>query len=255
MTHEATAAAEVNREVTTLLVEAGRRFGFHPEVEYRVPGGRLDVVWSWEPADRIPGLPGSFPVVGFEVESSWRTRKHLKGDYLNLADAGVSFGVIVIAGVDPRDESLRRFAQSLVDRPGPKMAVWTVDDVRRLVSPDEAAPATTVATVARSTQSGLPAASHPRPPINLAGGKYAALTRWLLEADEPEVHASFAEVEAVLGFALPPSCRAHVAHWHGYDGSAVARAIAEAGWRASDVSLGRETLTFVHLHPLTVDES
>lgn len=251
MTHEVSAPAEVNREVTTLLVDAGRRFGFHPEVEYRVPGGRLDVVWSWEPADRIPGLPGSFPVVGFEVESSWRTRKHLKGDYLNLADAGVSFGVIVIAGVDPRDESLRRFAQSLVDRPGPKMAVWTVDDVRRLGAPEEGAPPATVAPIARSSQSGRPGKTATTAPR----GKYAALTRWLLEADDPEVRASFAEVEAVLGFALPPSCRAHVAHWHGYDGSAVARAIADAGRRASDVSLGRETLTFVRLPRLTVDQS
>ena len=213
MTHEATAAAEVNREVTTLLVEAGRRFGFHPQVEYRVPGGRLDVVWSWEPADPVPGLPRSFPVVGFEVESSWRTRKHLKGDYLNLADAGVSFGVIVIAGVDPRDESLRRFAQSLVDRPGPKMAVWTVDDVRRLVSEKQAAPPATVAPIDPSMPSARPATYRPGPTHKAPSGKYAGLTRWLLEAEEPEVRASFADVEAVLGFALPPSCRAHVAHW------------------------------------------
>jgi len=254
MTHDATAAAEVNREVTTLLVEAGRRYGFHPEVEFRVPGGRLDVVWSWEPIDRIPGLPGSFPVVGFEVESSWRTRKHLKGDYLNLADAGVSYGVIVIAGVDPRDESLRRFAQSLVDRPGPKMAVWTLEDVRRLVASEEDAPRV-VGPIAQASQTVPPTASRPMPLTKAPRGKYAALTRWLLEADEAEVRASFADVEAVLGFALPPSCRAHVAHWHGYDGSAVARAIADAGRRASDVSLGRETLIFVRLPRLTVDES
>lgn len=250
MTQDATAAAEVNRDVTTLLVEAGRRFGFHPQVEYRVPGGRLDVVWSWKPADPIPGLTDSFPVVGFEVESSWRTRKHLKGDYLNLADAGVSFGVIVIAGVEPRDESLRRFARSLVDRPGPKMAVWTVHDVHRLGAQEEGAPPARVAPVARSSQRGRPGKAAARAPR----GKYAALTRWLLEAEEPEVRASFADVEAVLGFRLPRSCRAHGAHWHGYDGSAVARAIADAGRRASDVSLGRETLTFVRLPRLTVEE-
>jgi hypothetical protein len=244
----------VNREVTTLLVEAGRRYGFNPEVEYRVPGGRLDVVWSWEPADLIPGLPGSFPVVGFEVESSWRTRKHLKGDYLNLVDAGVSFGVIVIAGVDPRDESLRRFAQSLVDRPGPKMAVWTVDDVRRLAASEEGAPLV-VCPATQASPTGPPTGSRRVLLTKAPHGKYAALTRWLLEADEPEVRASFADIEAVLGFPLPPSCRAYVAHWHGYDGSAVARAIADAGRRTSDVSLGRETLTFVRLPPLTVDES
>lgn len=59
------------------------------------------------------------PVVGFEIESGWKTRKHVKGDLLNLRDAGVALGVIVLAGVDPSDDSLRRFATALVNRPGP----------------------------------------------------------------------------------------------------------------------------------------
>jgi hypothetical protein len=40
-------------------------------------------------------------VAGFEIESSWRTRKHVKGDLLDLQDAGVALGV-VLAGVDAR---------------------------------------------------------------------------------------------------------------------------------------------------------
>lgn len=82
-------------------------------------GGRLDVVWTWKPSSPFPGLEQPVPVVGFEVESSWRTRKHVKGDLLNLQDAGVGLGVIVLAGTDEKDVGLRRFAELLVDRPGP----------------------------------------------------------------------------------------------------------------------------------------
>jgi hypothetical protein len=69
-----------------------------------------------------PRFVGAIPVAGFEIESSWRTRKHVKGDLLNLQDAGVALGVF--AGADTRDDSLRRFAETLVDRPGPTMLVW-----------------------------------------------------------------------------------------------------------------------------------
>jgi hypothetical protein len=48
---------------------------------------------------------------------------------------------------------------------------------------------------------------------------------------------TFAEVEEVLGFPLPNSCRNHVPHRHSDEGSAVARAIIDAGWKASRVNL------------------
>jgi hypothetical protein len=100
--------------------------GFTAVTEYAVPGGRLDVVWLWEPRTPIPGVVGAIPVAGFEIESSWRTQKHVKGNLLNLQDAGVALGVIVLADADAdaRDESLRRFAVSLVDRPGATTLVW-----------------------------------------------------------------------------------------------------------------------------------
>lgn len=56
---------------------------------------------------------------------------------------------------------------------------------------------------------------------------------------------SFAALEEVLGFPLPNSCRNHVAHWHSYEESAVARAIIDAGWKASRVNLGDQTVTLV----------
>jgi len=47
----------------------------------------------------------------------------VKGDLLNLQDAGVALGVIVLAGSEEKDESLRRFAQALVDRPGARVLI------------------------------------------------------------------------------------------------------------------------------------
>jgi hypothetical protein len=48
------------------------------------------------------------------------------------------------------------------------------------------------------------------------------------------------ELEEVLEFPLPASCRSHVAHWHSHEGSAVARAILDAGWRAHHVDLNAQ---------------
>ncbi|MFP3712590.1 hypothetical protein [Puerhibacterium sp. TATVAM-FAB25] len=244
-------ASELNRELTDLLAQAGSRFGFDVVLEYPVRGGRLDVVWTWAPPSPFPGLERPVPVVGFEIESSWRTRKHVKGDLLNLQDAGVGLGVIVLAGTDPKDDGLRRFAEMLVDRPGPTVLVWTADDVQALVEQRDVASLTAAATGAasaivpgvdpvRGTTDGSKAvATH--------SGKYAPLYRWLRAHQARELTLTFDEVEGVLGFPLPPSSRQHVPHWHSYDGSAVARAIADAGWKASHVQLADEQLTLVKL--------
>ena len=111
-------------------------------------GGRLDVVWLSPTLAGLPGAAGAVPVVAFEVESSWRTRKHIKGDYLNLYDLGAAIGVIVLLGEEQDVDGTRRFAQTMVDRPGPTVLVWSQEDVEALVAgrvPRQrpAAPATT----------------------------------------------------------------------------------------------------------------
>lgn len=88
----------------------------------------------------------------------------------------------------------------------------------------------------------MTAAAH-RPPTH--HGKYVKLFDWLRRQPGPSVAASFRKVEEVLGFPLPPSSRRHLPHWYGYKGSAVARAIIDAGWRATDVNLTAERVTFV----------
>jgi hypothetical protein len=235
-------ASELNRELTALLAEVGRRFGFDVTLEYQVPGGRLDVVWSWNPPSPIPGVQGAIPVVGFEIESSWRTRKHVKGDLLNLQDAGVALGVIVLAGADARDDSLRRFAVDLVDRPGPRVLVWTEHDVRALASGDNGPTALTEA-AGRAASAEVASSPSATSAFQDHQGKYRHLWRWLREQPREPVTLGFREIEATLGFPLPDSCRRHAAHWYGYEGSAVARAIIDAGWHTERLRLEDEMVT------------
>lgn len=235
------AVSEVNRELTQTLVDVGKRMGFITVTEYVVPGGRLDVVWLWEPTSPIPGVVAAVPFAGFEIESSWRTRKHVKGDLLNLQDAGVALGVIVLAGADARDESLRRFAETLVDRPGPTVLVWTHDDVRALgtgqVAVTELEAASTAAALNHPAKISTKSRAHT--------GKYRPLWEWLLRLDSREIRISFLELERQAGITLPESSHAHLAHWHSYQGSAVVRAIVDAGWHASRVDLNAGMVSLV----------
>lgn len=80
-------------------------------------------------------------------------------------------------------------------------------------------------------------------------GKYRALWRWLREQTTERVELTFEQVEQIIGGPLPPSCRLHLAHWYGFDGSAVARAVLDAGWKATAVDLQRETVAFLPQQP------
>ena len=72
-------------------------------VRFRSTGAEWIFVWYLRLSHPLADGTLRVPVVAFEVESSWRTRKHIKGDYLNLFDLGASRGVIVLLGRRPRD--------------------------------------------------------------------------------------------------------------------------------------------------------
>lgn len=73
-------------------------------------------------------------------------------------------------------------------------------------------------------------------------GKYRKLFEYLMRHAPEVIRLSFADVEKIVGIPLPPSSRRHLPHWYGYEGSAVARAIRDAGWKARAVDLETETL-------------
>jgi hypothetical protein len=225
-------AAQRGRAVIAQLLEAGRLRGLEPVTEYPVAGGRVDVVWLWSPSPPIPGVTQSLPVAGFEVESSWRTRKHLKGDYVNLADLAASLAVIVLLGDDPEVEATRRFAEAFTARPGSRVLIWSADDVAALVEPLGEA----------RLSSGAPVDE--RATAERHAGKYGTLWAWLVAHEDDEIAVNFRTIEEVIGMPLPPSSRRHLAHWSGYEGSAVARAIRDAGYRATNLDLTNESVTF-----------
>lgn len=79
-------ASDRNRWATQVLLTEGRRRGFEVEAEYPVAEGRIDVVWLTDRLDGLSEVAARLPVVGFEIESSWRTRKHVKGTSTTCAN-------------------------------------------------------------------------------------------------------------------------------------------------------------------------
>ena len=82
-------------------------------------------------------------------------------------------------------------------------------------------------------------------PLTRRTGKYRQLWQWLQDQGRDEIRLTFADVEQVLGMPLPQSARRHPTHWYGYEGTALGRAIRDAGWRASQVNLTDETVLFI----------
>ncbi len=134
-------------------------------------------------------------------------------------------------------EATRRFAQAMVDRPGPRVLVWSEQDIHQLL---------TAGTAAGGAQTGVTVALGEPVPTSEGDqahtGKYRALWAWLRDQPQEYLPVRFADIEEVTGMPLPPSCRKHPAHWSSYEGSAVARAIRDAGWVATTVNLEQEQL-------------
>lgn len=113
------------------------------------------------------------------------------------------------------------------------MLVWTHDDVRALGTGQ-----VSVTEVETAASASAPASPSDVPIGERAHtGKYRPLWEWLLQQERREIRISFSDLERQAGITLPESSRAHVAHWHSYQGSAVVRAIVDAGWHGARVDL------------------
>ena len=86
---------KLRQEWIDRLKEIGSKLGFVCEEEVATNSGRVDLVWFYNFNLDLPGLGFKLPVVGFEVETSWRTRKHIKGDVFNLLELSPACGVIL----------------------------------------------------------------------------------------------------------------------------------------------------------------
>jgi len=124
-------AMALSRSIAQQLEGLGTDLGFQVEKEVPVAVGRLDQVWFHPFTRSVEGLPARIPVIAFELESSWRTRKHVKGDLMNLAASGASLGILVICGTSRDDDQLRNAASRFVDAlgSGQRVVVWSERDV------------------------------------------------------------------------------------------------------------------------------
>ena len=94
-------------------------------------------------------------------------------------------------------------------------------------------------------------------------GKYQRLHAYLSSLQVQEWRTSFNEVEAVIGFELPPSARLHRPWWgnqRGGNGHSHALAWSVAGWETAEVDMDGEMLLFRRTHPkpiprLSLDEA
>ena len=94
-------------------------------------------------------------------------------------------------------------------------------------------------------------------------GKYRRLYTYLSSLQVQEWRTSFNEVEAVIGFELPPSARLHRPWWGNQrsgNGHSHALAWSVAGWETAEVDMDGEMLLFRRTHPkpiprLSLDEA
>lgn len=83
-------------------------------------------------------------------------------------------------------------------------------------------------------------------------GKYQRLYAYLHSLQAQEWRTSFGEIEAVVGFQLPPSARLHRPWWGNQkrsNGHSHALAWSVAGWETAEVDMDGETLLFRRRHP------
>ena len=82
-----------------------------------------------------------------------------------------------------------------------------------------------------------------------ARGKYAPLFRHLCALEAHRWRTTFADIESILGFALPNSARIHRQWWANQTSGGHSHALAwqAAGWRTSAVDLQAEALVFERL--------
>lgn len=75
--------------------------------------------------------------------------------------------------------------------------------------------------------------------------KYDPLQRHLEHISDAMWHTTFAEIERILGFSLPPSARSHQAWWaNSNDHMPQHRAWLDVGWRTIDLNLSAGNVAF-----------
>jgi hypothetical protein len=130
---------DIYKEAIQKLQIIGNKLGFKPENGIRIEGGEVDHVWFIDFGTNLPYFGSKIPIVGFEIETSWRTRKHIKGDIFNLLTLNSAFGIILFLRQGFRSESqfrgnidaAERYVRTLEG--GKRIFVWSEEEINELL--------------------------------------------------------------------------------------------------------------------------
>lgn len=96
---------ELRKKWVNKLENIATKLGLTQKEEVSTNGGRVDLVWYHAFESDIPQIGDKLPLVGFEIETSWRTRKHIKGDIFNLLELSPALGIILFLSEGFNEES------------------------------------------------------------------------------------------------------------------------------------------------------
>ncbi|MCY3671490.1 MAG: Swt1 family HEPN domain-containing protein [Alphaproteobacteria bacterium] len=149
--------------------------------------------------------------------------------------------------------AVAHFAGNMTER----QALRYLDAMRELLSAVGAQPKARIVEALYDEQRGAggkpvarKTAAPSRSGLTMSGtvrGKYAPLHDHLSTGVDSPWHATFGEIEAVLGFDLPASARRYPAWWANENSGgrhSHARAWKEAGWKTAEVNIEAEELVF-----------
>jgi hypothetical protein len=77
------------------LEKLGRSLNLSSGRGVRTESGRMDFVWYHDLPNSIQGIDRRIPVMDFEIEAGFSSRKYLKGDIVNLLELSPAYGVIL----------------------------------------------------------------------------------------------------------------------------------------------------------------
>jgi hypothetical protein len=114
------------------------KLGLHQTKEVATNGGRIDLAWYVMFEHTLPDIGEKLPLVGFEIETSWRTRKHLKGDIFNLLELKPSLGVLLFlqkgfktqSQLNGNIKAANKYADSISG--SSNIQIWTDENVEKM---------------------------------------------------------------------------------------------------------------------------
>ena len=135
--------SELIRETKKKLEKIAKSLGFKQVNEYQIlkekrgreKGAVIDAVWI----KNLPKPFGEVAVIGFEIEASWRTSKHLKGDVFNLLALSPAVGVIIflkkgfdfVSDFEMHIRNTKRYVERFSGLS--RISVWSEDDLEKIM--------------------------------------------------------------------------------------------------------------------------